>query len=664
MSDENLKVVITGDASGLDQTSKQAAAALNNVSKSAAEWDKRARELNIQTNYTSRSFATLAASAKKVVTPVGQTGSALSKMSRSSTNATNSLFALSGIVQDAPYGFRAIANNITFFSQQMAYSAKASGGFGAALKAMGASFAGPAGIIFAISAGVSLLDTFVGGMKKADTSASDFAKKIKDLRESILGSSDAFEKASNSTDEQRAKLNLLYGAATDVTRSMNERLNAAKQLQSIFPKTFANINQEAIISGSAANAYKLLADNILQVAQAEANLQTIIENDKTSNKILTDISKQSKQYITLYNNLKNAEAARDAAAQNGGQVSQTMQGNVNKAREAYEDFGKQIIKQARVVKDLKDQNDQLAKSTNVINLNPDKTKGDSSKEIKTVASVLEDLGNKINGANALAKILGLTIEQVGSLKMKALSDAMNSLAYIATPAAIAQAKKLGDEYDAIGKASFLPELSGGTAKVNTPGIGTPGVPSFIDPTGGNKSLITDQTKLETAQQDAYNKALEESVEKTALLAGAFENVFSALANGGNLMQALLQAIEQVIIKLAAAAAAAAILAALTGGTSIAAGGFGSFAELFKGVSGIGSFLPHLAGGGYVPGPQLAVVGDAPGGEWVLNQRQISAILNGAGGGAREIRITGEFTQKGSDLVAAITNQNKRNNRIN
>ncbi len=43
------------------------------------------------------------------------------------------------------------------------------------------------------------------------------------------------------------------------------------------------------------------------------------------------------------------------------------------------------------------------------------------------------------------------------------------------------------------------------------------------------------------------------------------------------------------------------------------------------ITGTLADIPWLAGGGYVPEPTLAVIGDAPGGEWVMNQSQIGAM---------------------------------------
>ena len=76
------------------------------------------------------------------------------------------------VVSDAPYGIRGVANNLTQmasqFTQLTAKIDPATGkavGFSRAIKTIGGTFLGPAGILLAFTAGIALLDTFAGNMK-------------------------------------------------------------------------------------------------------------------------------------------------------------------------------------------------------------------------------------------------------------------------------------------------------------------------------------------------------------------------------------------------------------------------------------------------------------------------------------------------------------------
>lgn len=98
---------------------------------------------------------------KNLSQEVGKATAVQDKMATSvKANAVPALTSFSQVIQDAPYVIRGVANNITQLTSQFGYLAKSTGGTGAALRAMIGSLAGPAGILFAVSAVTSLLVTY------------------------------------------------------------------------------------------------------------------------------------------------------------------------------------------------------------------------------------------------------------------------------------------------------------------------------------------------------------------------------------------------------------------------------------------------------------------------------------------------------------------------
>lgn len=71
------------------------------------------------------------------------------------------------------------------------------------------------------------------------------------------------------TIEERIKLELLYKAATDNKKAMEERIVAANELKSTFPKLFGNYTKEQIMTGNAKDAYRLLTAQIIATAKAK-----------------------------------------------------------------------------------------------------------------------------------------------------------------------------------------------------------------------------------------------------------------------------------------------------------------------------------------------------------------------------------------------------------
>ena len=71
------------------------------------------------------------------------------------------------------------------------------------------------------------------------------------------------------TIEERIKLELLYKAATDNKKAMEERIVAANELKNTFPKLFDNYTKEQIMTGNSKDAYRLLTAQIIATAKAK-----------------------------------------------------------------------------------------------------------------------------------------------------------------------------------------------------------------------------------------------------------------------------------------------------------------------------------------------------------------------------------------------------------
>ncbi|MBK7380775.1 MAG: hypothetical protein IPJ03_17595 [Ignavibacteriales bacterium] len=104
------------------------------------------------------------------------------------------LMNMSRIVQDLPFGFMGIGNNITFMAEQMA-RAKAEGqSFSTQLKGMLSSLMGTGGLMFAISAVTSLITYFSMQSRGAAESTKSLAEELKDMWGEAFKTSVQFEK--------------------------------------------------------------------------------------------------------------------------------------------------------------------------------------------------------------------------------------------------------------------------------------------------------------------------------------------------------------------------------------------------------------------------------------------------------------------------------------
>jgi type IV secretory pathway VirB2 component (pilin) len=122
----------------------------------------------------------------KTVTAIKLTGNELKNLNKTleqqknATGAsTSAVLELGRVIQDAPYGIRGMANNITQLVTQVSFATVAAGGFTAALKQMWKALMGPLGIVLAISAVVAILDGMYGGQKKVKEATDETTESLK-----------------------------------------------------------------------------------------------------------------------------------------------------------------------------------------------------------------------------------------------------------------------------------------------------------------------------------------------------------------------------------------------------------------------------------------------------------------------------------------------------
>ncbi len=121
----------------------------------------------------------------------------------------------------------------------------------------------------------------------------------------------AMAQGSVSAQSELTKLNLLYRAATDLSKPYEERAEAVKKLQDIYPAYFGNMAAEQVMVGNAVGAYENLRDAIIEVAEAKA-AQELITEDKKS---IARIKKTGDAYTNYSNALKEYRKEYDKAIQ-------------------------------------------------------------------------------------------------------------------------------------------------------------------------------------------------------------------------------------------------------------------------------------------------------------------------------------------------------------
>lgn len=171
---------------------------------------------------------------------------------------------------------------------------------------------------------ISSIGSFQTLLAVGITLAVVYGKQIGNFVSSLFRGKSAFDAAARSAEAFHAtmlegrrnaqsevvKLNLLYRAATDNARAMNERLEATKRLKDEYPDYFKNLSDEQIMVGEAGDAYKSLVANIYEYAKAQAAFKGMVDLEQQGQ--MFDTTANIDQYKKAYD--KYLKAQEDVAA--------------------------------------------------------------------------------------------------------------------------------------------------------------------------------------------------------------------------------------------------------------------------------------------------------------------------------------------------------------
>lgn len=525
---------------------------------------------------------------KQVNKEVATLAPAMSKAGNAVAKTGKDFTGLSRVIQDLPFGFLGIQNNITQLLP-------AAGGLGLAVSAL------TAGITFA-SIG---LQNWSGLFPTANDRIKDQIKAIKENREALDDYVATLEdvtqariKGNQDAQKELVELKTLYDATQNQNIAIGKRRELVDELQKQYPKYFANIKDEIILTGGAKNAYDRLAAAITATARARAG-----------EKILTDIQEQiiANEQQSLDNNRELSKLHQkivDLQAKGGKAVETSLTGEerltatgakLNKLQSQYNDL---LSKGGDLFKENINLNERAKRLsgdiTATVEANPDsllnptggleKAKKKAEDKLKArpfllpVDPVVRDipkvnqlLNKQFEGHPALLPV------EPDFRKDAFLLDVVDSISEV-RKAGAKLSSEMGDAFSEL----FQTRVQGAIAK----GMSVEQLEKF---------------------QEGLRATLVIGAQVADVLGNAFGAFGQALVQGQNALQAFFNsvknALSQLIGQLLKTIATAAILSAITGGAG-AAGGF-SFLSALKGLLSVKPF----AKGGLAFGPTLGLVGE-------------------------------------------------------
>lgn len=334
---------------------------------------------------TSKEVLNLAGKIDVLDKKVLQSASGLSKVGGASGSAANALTNLGRVAQDAPFGFIGIQNNLNPLLESFGRLKQESGSTSGALKALGQSLIGPAGLGIALSV-VSAGVLFYQEYQRKANKATEEAKKVNDDYIQSLNQVDqARVKGGQSATSELTQLRLLYNQTQNTTLSIQKRKDAVDDLQKQYPTYFGNLSDEALLAGKGASKYNELTQSILASARARAGADIITENTKKQLENEQKIVDLEKEQIK---NSKVLKEEKDAAAKISIGIGRSGELKSIAASDRILFANKNIADTQKAINALKEENNKITEKNKSL-------EAEVNKQIEKGGSLTNDYKDKI-----------------------------------------------------------------------------------------------------------------------------------------------------------------------------------------------------------------------------------------------------------------------------
>lgn len=298
MSDARLGILLSADTRQADQ-------GLNNFNRTLDKTTERLRT----TGSAGESFGR----------GLQQTQNQLARLPGVSNAATNSLTNLGRVVQDAPFGFLGIANNLNPLLESFQRLRVETGSNKAAFSALGSSLAGPAGLGIALSIASSLLVVFGDKLFGAGKAAKDAETAADRLKQSING-------VFSETAKEATQVGSFIAVLKSEAETRERKLAAIKELQKIQPEIFNGLKLEGTAVQGLDNAYKnylLNLQNVIAAKVVQARLEQKIEELLKKQGVgATDQERQLKAIQDRVTKFRLNQAKQDGGSTGAGVIAQ------------------------------------------------------------------------------------------------------------------------------------------------------------------------------------------------------------------------------------------------------------------------------------------------------------------------------------------------------
>lgn len=648
MSAPILKVDITANANQLLAAINKAKAKFNELSakvESLPTGDKQFNKLARELARTENTIQQLSSSYNKLGIETERIAPNLQQLGNSSKNARTALTSLSLTIQDLPFGFLGIQNNLPGVIQGFGnLTATTNGKVLPALKEIGKSLAGPAGLFLGFSAVTAVVTTLIqkyGSLSQAFDQLTGVVPKITDAQKKY---NESLADSSSKATIENAKVNILLKTLNDLKQPQQDRLAAYEALKKISPDITKGISDENALSETSIkliNQQAIARKELLKLKITEAGISAALAQNEQKLATLNFERTVAKQKETVTQEKYNATLKnQNIFARNAEQGINTYAISLTQAKKEVAGIDKQI---ANLVNEQNAYLNQLDPIINGIS-NLEQSFRNSEDALKKQQQALKDAAKEKGyylGFSAQAVIAGMNFDRAVKKQAETLAKEQKNLEgwrYILMR--VAQGYDMISE--SIGNSQIYLKSFGRVTDVANKGFATIfenaanddmlyGLDQVQNKINKVFTNIDEKRKKDQDATDAQYKAYKNAIESFLIqpLSYLSDVVLKKAAfswkDFGNI---IIQQLQRIAVQIAATAIAGAIANVIAPGSTAAAGGA---ATLLGGVR--------------------------------RGRAGFSAVdFNGLQGG---MSLSGQvvFVQRGSDLVGVLNRTNATINRV-
>ena len=523
-------------------------------------------------------------------------------------------------------GFVAISNNLPYVIDEFVRLKSETGSTKNAFSLLVGTLAGPAGIVSLIGVAATVIPILAGKFLQAEEKAKKAAKSNDDFAESLKG-------INSSLASEAAKVTGLVAVLNNDAESRERKIRAIKELKSIQPDYFGQLDLENGKVTNLALSYKNYLGSLLKVGEAQA---------------------ATKKLAAVFDELLTVNEKLSGSASFSGTLSESQK-LAQRAAEKLKELGINVqqlnVAYSKLNPEQKKWLDLYQKYSSIKTF-------DLTGETKALEERKRVLENQVLVYSDLIGVQSEFVKIDGTDKVNKEVEAYGKLNGVLQQVAINQ-QKITDGEDAQNLLNQRFSLAGlGEKQIST-----------------KRGNFYKNPQLE-GEYEQVNKLKEEYQALAQVIAsgvsGAFTQFINDVRSGKDVFEsfgnAVLDAFANIVSGLIAVIIEAQILAALMEAFPALAGALSALGAVSSAVGAV-SQIPKNASGGIATSATLGIVGEAgPEAIVPLSQlgylmQQVNPGISSFGGGGVSVNVQGALVARGTDMVAVFNRSQRSMNRV-